>query len=231
MRAGRTVPVANAVTAWERNEIITNFQLSLRFVPIADEQSDNFDELLTRAKAGDEGAMAELVAQYEPEVRMVARVRLGAALRPHLDSVDLVQSVHKSLMLGLQRDQYDISSPEKLVALALTMVRRKVAKQWRKMKRQQRLESGTASGNVPALLASLCTPESDPAAVASQKNEIEQIFSKLSDSERQLIELRMDGYSTAEAARELGLDADVLRVHLSRLRKRLRAAGVMSDLL
>ena len=42
--------------------------------------------------------MEELVAAYEPEVRLVARVRLGTALRPYLDSVDLVQSVHRSVL-------------------------------------------------------------------------------------------------------------------------------------
>lgn len=190
-----------------------------------------FEQLLSRAKQGDEAAMAALVQQYEHEVRMVARVRLGALLRPHLDSVDLVQSVHKSLMLGLRRDQYDISSPEKLVALALTIVRRKVAKQWRKIRRQQRLESGNSNENLPQLLASLTSSDSDPASLAAQRSEIEQIFAKLSESEQELIALRMDGYSTAEAARSMGQDPDVLRVKLSRLRKRLREAGGMAELI
>jgi RNA polymerase sigma-70 factor (ECF subfamily) len=43
------------------------------------------------------------------------------------------------------------------------------------------------------------------------------------------VELRLQGYSTADAARELGLDADVLRVRLSRLRQRLRAGGVLTE--
>ena len=191
----------------------------------------SFQQLMSRAKQGDELAMAELVKQYEPEVRMVASVRLGGFLRPHLDSVDLVQSVHKSLMLGLRRNQFDISSPEKLIALALTMVRRKVAKKWRKMRRQQRLESSGSSANLPDMLASLVSPDSDPAALTAQRAEIEEIFSKLSESERRLIELRMDGHSTVEVARKLGLDADVLRVNLSRLRKRLRDTGAMAELL
>ena len=191
----------------------------------------SFEKLLSRAKEGDEAAMSELVKLYEPEVRMVARVRLGAALRPHLDSIDLVQSVHKSLMLGLRHDQFAISSPEKLVALALTMVRRKVAKKWRKLKRQQRLESGRSTANLSELLTSLTTPDSDPAALAAHRSEIDNLLSKLSESEQRLIELRIEGYSTVEAASEMGLDADVLRVNLSRLRKRLRDAGAMPELL
>ena len=191
----------------------------------------DFDELIQMARDGDPQAMETLVTRYEPEVRMVARMRLGAALRPYLDSVDVVQSVHKSLMIGLQKERFDISSPQKLVALAMTMVRRKVARQWRKMRRQQRLDRTGSGVNLPELLASLSSTEHNPAAVAEQKNLIEQVFKKLSSKEQQVIELKLEGMSTAEAARELGLDADVLRVQLSRLRKRLREAGILSDLI
>ena len=96
-----------------------------------------FTELMARAGQGDEAALTELSRQYEPKVRVVARVLLGPALRPYLDSIDLVQSVHKSLMLGLRRQQYDISNPDKLVALTLTMLRRKAARHWRRLQRQQ----------------------------------------------------------------------------------------------
>jgi RNA polymerase sigma-70 factor (ECF subfamily) len=192
----------------------------------------DFDELLTRARSGDESAMTALVEQYEPEVRMVARVRLGAALRPHLDSVDLVQSVHKSLMIGLRADRYDISTPEQLIALALTIVRRKVSRQWRKLKRQQRLSGdGSGSQNLPGLIASLSASESDPAEIASIREATAHILSRLDETETRVIELRLEGYTTAEVARQLGLDADVLRVKLSRLRRQLRERGVMNELL
>ncbi|MEQ1828910.1 MAG: ECF-type sigma factor [Pirellula sp.] len=95
------------------------------------ETSTDFDLLLLAARSGDSDALGKLVAQYEPELRIVARARLGTALRPHLDSIDLVQSVHRSLLIGLRADRFDTSSPEKLIALALTIVRRKVAKHWR----------------------------------------------------------------------------------------------------
>src|SRR5215475_9847353 len=107
------------------------------------ETTEDFAALLTRARAGDQEALATLVQQYESKLRVVARVLLGPALRPYLDSLDLVQSVHRSLMLGLREDKFDISTPENLLALALTMVRRKAARQWRHLKRQKRLESAS----------------------------------------------------------------------------------------
>src|SRR5439155_1823730 len=97
-------------------------------------------------------------------VRIVARVLIGPALRPYLDSMDLVQSVHKSLMVGLRLDEFDLSAPENLLALATTMVRRKVARQWRRHRRQKRGEGvGAEAGELADVLALLASPDPDPA--------------------------------------------------------------------
>src|SRR5438045_2810125 len=102
--------------------------------------NDAFADLLTRARAGDQGALDQLARLYQPDVRIVAHFLIGRPLRPYLDSVDLVQSVHKSLLKGLKSDKFDISSPEKLVALASTIARRKAARNWRHLQRQKRLD-------------------------------------------------------------------------------------------
>jgi RNA polymerase sigma factor (sigma-70 family) len=187
--------------------------------------SDEFAALLLRARAGDRSALTHLAAQYEPEVRIVARVLLGQALRPYLDSLDLVQSVHKSLLMGLRGNKFDISSPEKLVALALTVVRRKVARHWRRVQRQQRLDGDTGSADRRTPVSS----EPDPARDAQMQDAVHHLWTKLDAAEREMIELRLQGHSTVEVARILGLDADVLRVRLSRLRQRLRASGALSE--
>jgi RNA polymerase sigma-70 factor (ECF subfamily) len=151
-------------------------------------------------------------------------------LRPYLDSVDLVQSVHKSLMLGLRKEKLDISSPDKLVALAVTMVRRKVARHWRHLQRQQRLESGPSSaGDLPQLLVSLHSTETDPAKAAQLKDTIRHFFNHLDGTEKRLIELRLQGYSTDEITGELGVNPIALRVRMSRLRQRLKATGQFDD--
>jgi RNA polymerase sigma-70 factor (ECF subfamily) len=193
--------------------------------------SSDFAELLLRVRVGDQSAMEQLVMQYEPEVRLVARVRLGAALRPYLDTVDIVQSVHRSLILGLRQDRFDISSPEKLVALALTMVRRKIARQWRHHRRQQRLsgDGTTFRGSLSQLLISLSSRDCDPQAVATLNEQTEHLLSSLDETERRLVELRLEGKTTAEAGRQLHLDPDVLRVRLSRLRRRLRQQGLFAE--
>lgn len=191
---------------------------------------DAFRDMLTRARGGDSQAMEELIREYEPEIRRIARLRLGSALRPYLDSIDLVQSVHHSLMLGLRRKEYDVSTPERLMALAATLVRRKAARYWRRMQRQQRLSGERTGGSsVVDLLESLSTPEADPALVAGRNDALEDLWRRLDHLDRKVLELRLEGHTTAEVARLLELDSDVLRVRLSRMRRRLRSEGVTTD--
>jgi RNA polymerase sigma-70 factor (ECF subfamily) len=186
---------------------------------------------LAKARAGDQDALTELARRYEPEVRLVARKRLSAALRPYLDSMDLVQSVHRSVLFGLRDHKFDLERPEQLVALALTIVRRKAARKSQRAQRQQRLSghARSADNSLPGLIAALSSTESDPAETARYRDAVAQICAQLEDGDKQIMELLLLGYRTADAARELGLNPDVTRVKVSRLRQRLRAAGVGAD--
>ncbi|MBC8354745.1 MAG: sigma-70 family RNA polymerase sigma factor [Planctomycetes bacterium] len=194
------------------------------------EPTDEFAATLALAKQGDPSAIAKLVEQYEPKVRVVARVLLGRALRPYLDSVDLVQSVHRSLMVALRTHDYDLENPEQLVALAITMVRRKTARHWRKMQRQKRVgEGGRDSGDLPDVLISLSDSRDDPAKAAQFNDQIERLCKELDETERRMLDLRLQGYTSAEVADELGMHAVAVRVRWTRLRKRLQDSGVVAD--
>jgi RNA polymerase sigma factor (sigma-70 family) len=194
------------------------------------ERSDTFEALVARARAGEPAALDQLARQYEPKVRIVARVLLGPALRPYLDSMDLVQSVHRSLMEGLREEKFDLTAPDNLIALALTMVRRKAARQWRRRQRQKRLEgAGGEGGDLAGLLASLSCPRPDPEQAAQFNDQLRRLCQHLDESERRTLRMRLEGHSTAEIAKELGVSDIALRVRLSRLRQRLREVGVLDD--
>ena len=185
-------------------------------------------ETLDRASTGDSEAIAELVEKFEPEIRVIARRQLGPALRPYLDSMDIVQSIHRTLFLGLQNEQFQFASPERLMAFVSMLVRRKTARQWRKHRRQQR-ESGVvvSDDGVSDFMMAWRTREEATDQLA-QREQIEDVLSHLDETDRKLITLRMEGRSTAEAARLLNLDPDATRVRLSRLRKRLNQAPMFA---
>jgi RNA polymerase sigma-70 factor (ECF subfamily) len=189
-----------------------------------------FSALLERSRAGDQQALTLLVQHYEREVRLMARVLLGPALRPHLDSLDLVQSVHRSVLIGLHRGRFQLNSPQDLLALALTMVRRKVARQWRHLQRQKRLQSAASgSQDMPDVLISLSSTGDDPARAAQLNDQVRALCRHLTATESTIIEMRLAGYGTAEIGAHLGLTAVALRVRLTRLRQRLRDACVLDD--
>lgn len=216
--------LVGALCVWTRSGKLVAFSLDRRMV------ETDFPTLLTRARGGDRAALDLLVREYEPKLRLVARVALGPALRPYLDSVDLVQSVHRSLMIGLRDQKFQLETPENLLALAATMVRRKAARHWRRMQRQQRLSiRGDSAADMAPLLGSLTPATEDPARAAEAREQVRHVCDSLSDAERRLIELRLQGYTPAECAAELGLSAVAFRVRLTRLRQRLRAAGVLDD--
>lgn len=184
-----------------------------------------FAELLSQARKGEPDAVEQIARLYEPDLLIAARVHLGPALRPYLDSVDLVQSVHRSLLLGLRNDKFAVTDPRSLLALALTMVRRKVARQWRRHRRQTR----TTDSSPADVLASLSRRATSPAVAAEVRDAIARLWCELDAEDRAVMELRLQGYSMAEAAHQLGKTPEALRVRLHRLRKRLEVEQVLTE--
>lgn len=190
--------------------------------------TDEVPDLLERVREGDDAALAQLLQVYESEIHLAARVLLGPMLRPHLDTMDLLQSVNRTLVAGLRGNRFHFSTPEKLFGLALTLLRRKVARHWRRLQRQRRL-TGQNTTDPQELLLTLTSDNNDPACLAESQDVVKHFLASLEETDRKLVELRLEGYNTAEVARCLNLDADVLRVRLSRLRQRLRISGTLTE--
>lgn len=196
---------------------------------MADANTD-FHELLTRARAGDAAALDTLARTYEPDVRIAARVHLGTALRPYLDSIDLVQSVHRSLLRGVRDGRFAFTDPAGLIALTLTMVRRKIARQWRRHRRQIRLVNPAHDSQQPAdVLAALTNGVADPTKSIVVREAMARLCRDLDDVDRELLELRLLGWTTAEVAHKTGHSPEALRIRLFRLRKQIAAEHVLKD--
>jgi RNA polymerase sigma-70 factor (ECF subfamily) len=178
-----------------------------------------FAAVLARARQGDREAMARIIAEYEPQVRMVARRRMGPALRAMFESADLVQSVHRSLLLSLRRNKFTFDGPEELIALAVTMVKRKAAKKWERRQREQEILQ----------LRARMLEKADPERVAELAGKLQDILESLSSDDCKLLKLYLEGRSGVEAARILECDPDSLRVRRHRLFRKLRATGLQLD--
>lgn len=192
----------------------------------------DFADLLARSGQGDADALNELVRQYEPKVRIVAKVLLGPALRPYLDSVDLAQSVHKSIVTGLKENRFEMSGPDDLIGLAITVLRRKAAKHWRHLQRQRRLSgdgSMRSTDDLSGVLTALSSAGPNPADDAQFRDQMVQLCTHLDENERKILDYRLEGYTPSEIADLIGISRVALRVRLTRLRQRLQAKGAVTD--
>jgi RNA polymerase sigma-70 factor (ECF subfamily) len=174
----------------------------------------SFDELIRQVGCGDEEAAARLVRDFEPVVRRVLRARLrGNRARCEFDSMDICQSVLAIFFVRVAAGEYDLKEPDDLIKLLLTMSRHKLAE---KMRHQHRLrrDSRRTVGGVDEL--ALAGRDPTPSSVVGGQELLEQARQRLSEEERQLVELRGQGLSWEEVAASLGGTAGGRRNQLAR---------------
>jgi RNA polymerase sigma factor (sigma-70 family) len=176
----------------------------------------SFQELIRRVRRGDQGAAAELLRQYEPEIRRIVRVRLtDPGIRRVVDSMDVCQSVMGNFFVRCAHGQFDLHEPQQLLKLLVRMTQNKVLDHVRRQqadRRDRRREQGTPS----EALSDLPGREASPSFIVAGRDLLQAVRSRLTDEERYLAEQRDLGRDWAELAAELGKGAEALRKQLAR---------------
>jgi RNA polymerase sigma factor (sigma-70 family) len=188
-----------------------------------------FLELLARVRGGDDTAAAELVQRYERVVLRSVRSRLGKSMRSAMDSMDVMQSVHRSLLTGVKSQRFHFASPQQLIGLAVVMVQRKVARYWRKLKQFPALSNGADGKSVVNALDAIASDASAPSEMAATNDLLERLLGQLGDVDRQLVRLKLDGHSSVEVSQILGREPAFIRMRWSRLRQMLRKRDHLDD--
>jgi RNA polymerase sigma-70 factor (ECF subfamily) len=178
-------------------------------------EAPDFDELITRVRAWDEQAAAELVRRYEPAIRRAVRVRLANARLGNLfDSMDICQSVLRSFFVRSASSQYDLETPEQVLKLLTAMARNKLASLARKQHTLRR-DNRRASAIGDAGSQIVCSGES-PSAAIEVRDLQEEVQRRLAPDEWQLLQLRNQGHEWAEIAGRVGGLPETLRKKLAR---------------
>ena len=181
----------------------------------------SFSAFFRRIRAGDDQAAAELVRKYEPALRLEIRLRLtDPKLRRLLEPADLCQSILKSFFVRAATGQFDLDSPEKLLALLRTMARNKVTNQVRKqqaLRRDVRRDVSLDDGGAAPVAAN----DPSPSRLAIGRELVEALQARLSADERRMADLRSQGCEWAEIARELGGTPQARRKQLGRAADRV----------
>jgi len=174
-----------------------------------------FADLIRRVRSGDERAAAEIVKQYEPEIRREVRVRLhDPRLRRVLDSMDICQSVLGSFFVRVASGQFELNRPDELIRLLMTMTRNKVARQVRRLRTQRRDDrrnDSIDSQELETLSDGLC-----PSEIVAGAELLQAFRDRLTPEERIMVDRRTEGREWSEIAAELGGSANARRKQFDR---------------
>ncbi len=174
----------------------------------------SFDDLIGRAREGDEQAASELVAEFAQHVQNVARSRLtNEALRRRVDEEDVCQSVFAIFFDGLKQGKFELGSPDDAKNLLAQMART------RSLKKIEEHRAAKRDAFRHAELDVVTEPAADQttASFAAMRHEISDRFrAVLGEEEWQILEARKDGQSWNELARQYKSTPAALRMRHTR---------------
>jgi RNA polymerase sigma-70 factor (ECF subfamily) len=167
-------------------------------------ESGEFAEFIRRIRAGDDEAARELVERYEPVIRRQIRVRLrDPRLSSRFDWTDVCQSVMASFFVRAAAGQFDLEQPDQLLRLLVVMARLKLAQQVRRH-RAGRRDYRRSEDRGPEYLEGRSGADPSPSRLVAGRELLEEFRRRMTDEERQLADLRAQGYQWAEIAGRLG---------------------------
>jgi len=161
--------------------------------------------VLQQAHGGDPAAWEAIFRECYPKVRRVVRRKLNRSMRSLYDSTDFASDVMKSLAANIGHLQFP--SIDSLLAFLSHVAEQKVIDEYRRrhtLKRDITRERAILSGDEDTGPAQV--PSGDPtASKVAEANEVhERLLSGADETERKIIELRQQGYSTADIAELTG---------------------------
>jgi RNA polymerase sigma-70 factor (ECF subfamily) len=190
-------------------------------------------KLIEDAQKGDARALQALMEEHYPALRAFIRLRVDEGLRVKESSSDLVQSVCRDVLAGLQRFHYRGEGSFKawLFKAALNKIREKHAF-YHAQKRDVGLEVKlSGSADLDRLAACYATLSPSRAAAAEETaRRLEAAFALLPEDYREVLTLaRIVGLSHNEIAEQMGRTVAASRVLLSRALARLASLLKQSD--
>lgn len=156
--------------------------------------------LLGRLRSGDDDAAHSLYMRYARRLLSLAHHKTSSELATRVDPEDIVQSVFRTFFRRASAGQYDVPEGEELWKLLLVIALNKVRAQGNFHRAGRRDVSRTQA--LPA--------EGDAKAQADEhlaeqilQISIDEIVVQLPESSRQMIRMRIEGYTIQEIAEKL----------------------------
>ena len=188
-------------------------------------ESRAFSDLLNDLRAGDEQAACQIVDQHTDALVAVARRQMGAKLARRVDPEDIIQSTYRSLFVRMQQGEYELSSGRDLWKLLVTITLNKVrskAKYHRTVRRDMDRDQSVATDGAGCFANQSPASGPTPDDAAALVDELQAVLTGVKPRDLQIVELRLQGSSTAEISQETGRSERSVRRILQHLGEQLR---------
>jgi RNA polymerase sigma-70 factor (ECF subfamily) len=181
---------------------------------------------MTRLRSADQDAARYVFQRFADRLIGLAHQRLDRQVRPKVAAEDVVQSVFKSFFLRYADGQFDLGDWDGLWGLLVTITLRKC---WRQARRfhgpvhdvgrefRPPPDEDTSAGGWEAL-----SREPTPEQAAALAEMVEQFLGGLTGRERQVCELRLQGYTVPEISERIGRTEFTVEGVLKKIRQHLR---------
>lgn len=177
--------------------------------------------LLIGCKDGDEDAAWQLYERYVKRLVGLARSRISRKLTARVDAEDVVQSVYRSFFRNAQKGRYELEQPGDLWRLLASITVNKVRDQTKRHTQQKRSvdrEAGPGDDEELAVtFQSLIADEPSPEAALILIEEVEKVMSQLDETQRRILELRLQGHIVEDIAGLAGCSERTVRRKLERI--------------
>jgi RNA polymerase sigma-70 factor, ECF subfamily len=185
----------------------------------ADAPSDR--SLLRRLRGGSDDAATELYRRYAHRLRALARANTSTHLARRVDAEDIVQSVFRIFFAAASQGLYDVPAGEDLWKLLLVIALNKIRAEG--VFHQAAKRDVRATAELDRLDSSAEPEDDDDFATSFLRLVVRDTLERLPEAERQMMELRMEGYEIAEIARALGRSKRTVERCLQQARTRLKS--------
>lgn len=168
---------------------------------------------------GDPAAQERAFEEVFRLLSIFVRSSMGDALRRHRESVDVCQTVARSLIVDLREGKVSFPNEAAMVGYLQTVVRTKLAELSR---RDRALKRGGDQHEVRISTDDDQAADWDPSASMHVigREAFDRILSSLSESEQELVRLRQGGLSWQQISERTGRTSAALRKEWSRLQSR-----------
>ncbi|MFO0826172.1 MAG: sigma-70 family RNA polymerase sigma factor [Gemmataceae bacterium] len=184
-------------------------------MPMAEQPTIDDRDLIAAYKAGSESAARKLFDRYCEKLMRLAQRRIGQRMASRIDPEDAVQSAFRTFFARVKNDQFRFEGESEIFKLLVRLTVNKTLRQiahHRAAKRDPGRE--TAQGlEDDTLLEQLTADEPLPEVQVALLEEFERFLKQLPEFDREVLQLKFEGYTTTEIAKKLNsYDRKIRRV-------------------